>query len=70
MESSLLYQQLMKLLRQDFSERDIEVFKRLVTAVGMSSREIGEEFGITDTMVRQIKFRIKKRIQEEFSEVL
>ncbi|MBE6426450.1 MAG: sigma-70 family RNA polymerase sigma factor [Thermoguttaceae bacterium] len=69
-ETTLLYHQLMKILQKDFTERDILVFKRLATAEGITSEAIGEEFGLTASAVRQIKYRIKKRIQEEFSDLL
>lgn len=69
-ETSLLYEQLMKILRKDFSERDIQVFIRLVTGQCVSSHDVGEEFGLSDAAVRQIKYRIKKKIAEEFEDVL
>ncbi|MBE6428917.1 MAG: sigma-70 family RNA polymerase sigma factor [Planctomycetaceae bacterium] len=69
-EKTLLYRQLMKILRKDFSERDIEVFKRVRTSTGLTSREIGEEFGLTAATVRQIVYRIQKQIREEFGDVL
>ena len=69
-ETMLIYCQLMKILEKHFSERDIQVFKRLSTSEGVTSASIGEEFGITATAVRQIKYRIKKRILEEYEDVL
>lgn len=57
------------LVRGDFSEQTWQIFTR-VTMQGHSPLEIARELGISDTSVRQAKFRVLRRLREELDGLL
>ncbi len=69
-ETAELYQRAVQLIRQQFSERDFQVFWR-ITVDGMSGKDVAEEFGMkSNGNVFTVVSRIKKRVREEFGDLI
>jgi RNA polymerase sigma-70 factor (ECF subfamily) len=68
-DEALLYQQAVRLIREEFSERDWNIFMQLVTE-NRAATEVAEAFGVTSNIVYLTKSRILKRLREEFAELL
>ncbi|MEL6108463.1 MAG: sigma-70 family RNA polymerase sigma factor [Planctomycetota bacterium] len=58
----------LKLLKEEFSPSHWNAFWR-TTADGLSAVEVAQELGISPGNVRQIKFRILRRLRDELSEL-
>ncbi len=54
----------LELVRGDFNDSTWEVFSR-VTLQGHSIQDVATEFGLTDNAIRQVKFRVLRRLREE-----
>jgi RNA polymerase sigma-70 factor (ECF subfamily) len=65
-----IYRRALEIIRNDFEEQTWNAFIRMVTSKGMTSREVGEELGMTPAAVRRAKSKVIKRIREEFGDVL
>ena len=68
-EKAELFQRAVQLIRQQFSERDFQVFWR-VTVDGMSGKDVAEEFGMKSNAVFIVISRIKKRVRAEFGDLI
>lgn len=62
-ETLWLYQSAMALIRDEFSPRDWEVFRRM-TADGQPAPAVAAEFGLSSAAARQVKSRILRRIKQ------
>lgn len=69
-ERLLLYRRALEIIRGDFEERTWAAFVRMTTIKGMTSREVGEELGMSPDAVRKAKSKVLKRLREEFGDVL
>ena len=69
-ERIILYRQALEMIRNDFEPRTWEAFVRITMGQGITSRQVGEELGMSPEAVRQAKSKILKRLREEFGDVL
>lgn len=60
----LIVRRALKAVRNDFSERAWEAFRRMVID-GQSSADIAADLGMTQEAVRRAKFRVLRRLREE-----
>jgi RNA polymerase sigma-70 factor, ECF subfamily len=68
-ETTELFQRAVQLIRQEFSERDFQAFWR-VAVNGMSAKDVATELGMTPNAVFIVISRIKKRVREEFGDLI
>ena len=68
-ENRLMYESVTDLIAGEFSTRDWKVFWRRVVD-GLPSREVAAEFGMSDNAVDKVVSRIRKRVQDEFGELM
>jgi len=61
---TLLVHRALKLIRNDFTERNWQAFWRLAVD-GQTATEIAEDLGMTPSAVRQAKYRVLCRLREE-----
>lgn len=64
-----LYRRALELVQSDYDERTWAIFLRF-TRDGCSAQEVAQEFGTTAGNVRQINFRIRKKLQAEYEGLL
>jgi len=64
-----LYQNAVQLIRQEFSERDFQAMFR-VKVNGMTAKEAAAELGTTPNAIFIAISRIKRRVQEEFGDLM
>lgn len=67
-EQVVLLRQVLKRIKPEFKEKSWDVFRLLFIAEKNSS-EVAEKLGMETNAVHQIRFRILKRIREEFSKL-
>ena len=68
-ETEELFQTAVQLIRQEFSERDYQALWR-VAVNGMPAKDVATELGTTTNAVFIAVSRIKKRIREEFADLI
>lgn len=68
-EQRLLYQQALRIIQSEFSERDWELFRR-VTLHEESAVEVARELGLTANAVYLVKSRILRRLRLEFADLI
>ncbi|MEI8020531.1 MAG: hypothetical protein WCH39_20170, partial [Schlesneria sp.] len=68
-ETTELFQRAVQLIRQEFSERDYQAIWR-VAVNGMSAKDVANELGMTTNAVFIVISRIKKRVREEFGDLI
>ncbi len=68
-ETEELFQTAVQLIRQEFSERDYQALWR-VAVNGMSAKTVATELGTTANAVFIAVSRIKKRVREEFADLI
>ena len=68
-EKRLLYERAVAIMRRDFCEKWVRCFEGIVIH-DLSARELAEELNIPIGRVRTAKYKILKRLKEEFGELL
>jgi RNA polymerase sigma-70 factor (ECF subfamily) len=68
-DNALLYQQAVRLIQSEFSDRDWNIFMQLVME-DRPAAEVAAMSGVTPNIVYLTKSRILRRLREEFSELL
>ena len=68
-ETAELFQRAVQLICQEFSERDFQALWR-VAVNGMSAKEVAEELEMSPNSVFIVVSRIKKRVREEFGDLI
>ena len=68
-ETTELFHRAVQLIRQEFSERDFQSFWR-VAVNGMSAKDVATELGMTPNAVFIVRSRIKKRVREDFGDLI
>jgi RNA polymerase sigma-70 factor (ECF subfamily) len=68
-DTAVLYDQAMRLIRSEFSERDWMIFRRLVVG-GETPSAIAVDLKITANVVYLTKSRVLHRLREEFAELI
>lgn len=68
-ETAELFQRAVQLIRQEFSERDYQALWR-VAVNGMPAKDVAAELGTTTNAVFIAVSRIKKRVREEFGDLI
>ncbi len=68
-ETRLLFEKAVKLIQEQFSQRDFQVLWK-VAVDGQSPSDVAKEFGISPGAVHIIKSRIKARVLEEFGDLI
>jgi RNA polymerase sigma-70 factor (ECF subfamily) len=68
-EKRLQYQRAVGIMRRDFCEKWVRCFEGIVI-YDLSARELADELGMTIDAVRTAKFKILKRLKEEFGDLL
>jgi len=68
-ENEILFQQLSELLKKDFSNQTMEVFRKMCRR-GATSEEVAQELGMNPSAVRAAKKRVMDQIRQQFGELL
>lgn len=68
-EKRLLYEQAVAIMRRDFCAKWVRCFEGIVIH-DLSARELAEELDMSLDAVRTAKYKILKRLKEEFGELL
>ncbi|MGL6226606.1 MAG: RNA polymerase sigma factor [Thermoguttaceae bacterium] len=65
-----IYRRAISIIRVDFEPQTWEAFARMTTGRGITSREVGEELGMSPEAVRKAKSKVLRRLREEFGNLL
>ena len=68
-ETGILYDQVIAMICNNFSGRDLEMFRRVI-ADGVSPAQVAEEFQVTRNVVYLSTSRILKHLRDEFAGVI
>ena len=68
-ERTILYRRAIELIRSEFSERDWNAFRRLVSH-DRKAKDVAEELGMSVNAVYLAKSRIRKRLRDQFSDLI
>lgn len=68
-ETKLLFEKAVKLIQQEFSQRDFQVIWK-VAVDGQSARDVAIELGISPNAVHIINSRIRSRVRQEFGDLI
>lgn len=68
-DKQVLYERAMQLIQQEFSQRDLTVFRNVVIE-NKSPQDIAEQMEVTTNVVYLVVSRILKRLRSEFSELI
>jgi RNA polymerase sigma-70 factor (ECF subfamily) len=68
-EDTILFDQALKLMRNEFSEKDCQAFLQVVIE-GLSVAEVAGQLGVSANTIYIAKSRILKRLRSEFGDLL
>ena len=68
-DDAILYQQVVQLIRREYTERDWTIFQRVVIG-GDSPAAVAADLKVSSNVVYLIKSRVLHRLREEFAELI
>ena len=68
-DNTILYQQAVQLIRREYTQRDWQIFQRVVIN-GEGPAAVAAEMQVSSNVVYLIKSRVLRRLRDEFAEVI